>query len=200
MVEDPNNGQILALATNPTYDPAEFVGGISQANYQALLNNPSDPLLDRTIQGQYAPGSTFKLVTATAGLQYGLITPTTPFDDTGSITIGNFVAHNDNGAAYGVDRPCRRPSPCRATTSSTPSGSTSGTAERLRRRRPAERGQGIRPGRAHRHRPAQRGRRQDPDPGSRTSRTTSRTPACSPRRSGTRATATRSPSARTRSW
>ncbi len=102
VVEDPNNGQVLALATNPTYDPTEFVGGISQANYQALLNNPSDPLLDRTIQGQYAPGSTFKLITATAGLQYGLITPNTPFDDTGSITIGNFVAHNDNGAAYGI--------------------------------------------------------------------------------------------------
>ena len=101
VVEDPRNGQVLALATNPTYDPAEFVGGISQANYQALLNNPSDPLLDRTIQGQYAPGSTFKLITATAGLQTGLITPSTVFDDTGSITIGNFIAHNDNGAAYG---------------------------------------------------------------------------------------------------
>jgi penicillin-binding protein 2 len=101
VVEDPTNGQILALATNPTYDPTEFVGGISQANYRALLNNPNDPLLDRTIQGQYAPGSTFKLITATAGLQTGLITPNTVFDDTGSITIGNFVAHNDNGAAYG---------------------------------------------------------------------------------------------------
>jgi penicillin-binding protein 2 len=101
VVEDPNNGQVIALATNPTYDPQEFVGGISETNYKALLNNPSDPLLDRTIQGQYAPGSTFKLVTAMAGLQYGLITPDTYFDDTGSITIGNFVAHNDNGASYG---------------------------------------------------------------------------------------------------
>ncbi|HUJ66063.1 MAG TPA: penicillin-binding protein 2 [Acidimicrobiales bacterium] len=101
VVEDPTNGQIIALATDPTYDPEEFVGGISDANYKALLNNPGDPLLDRSIQGQYAPGSTFKLVTAMAGLQYGLITPSTYFDDTGSITIGNFVAHNDNGAAYG---------------------------------------------------------------------------------------------------
>jgi penicillin-binding protein 2 len=102
VVEDPNNGQILALATNPTYDPSQFVGGISKTNYNALLNNPSDPLLDRSIQGQYAPGSTFKLITATAGLQNGLISPSTPFDDTGHITIGNFVAHNDNGAAYGI--------------------------------------------------------------------------------------------------
>lgn len=101
VVEDPNTGQIIALATNPTYDPSEFVGGISEAKYQALLNNPSDPLLDRTIQGQYAPGSTFKLITATAGLKYGLITPSSIFHDTGSIQIGNFTAHNDNGAAYG---------------------------------------------------------------------------------------------------
>ena len=101
VVEDPNTGQVLALATNPTYDPEEFVGGISQANYRALLNNPADPLLDRTIQGQYAPGSTFKLVTGTAGLQYGLVTPTSIFNDTGSIQVGNFTAHNDNGEAYG---------------------------------------------------------------------------------------------------
>jgi penicillin-binding protein 2 len=111
VVEDPTNGQIIALATDPTYDPSQFIGGISQANYNALLTNPSDPLLDRTIQGQYAPGSTFKLITATAGLQDGLITPYTPFHDTGSITIGDpahggFVAHNDNGAAYGtIDLP-----------------------------------------------------------------------------------------------
>lgn len=101
VVEDPKTGQILALATNPTYDPSEFVGGISQKNYQDLLNNPADPLLDRTIQGQYAPGSTFKLVTATAGLKYGLITPDSIFDDTGSIQIGNFTAHNNNGEVYG---------------------------------------------------------------------------------------------------
>jgi penicillin-binding protein 2 len=101
IVENPNNGQIVALATDPTYDPRQWVGGISPANYNALRNNPADPLVDRTIQGQYAPGSTFKLVTATAGLKYGIITPYSLFHDTGSIQIGNFTAHNDNGAAYG---------------------------------------------------------------------------------------------------
>ena len=101
IVEDPNTGQIIALATNPTYNPGDFVGGISKAKYDALLNNPSDPLIDRSIQGQYAPGSTFKLVTAIAGLQYGIITPTSWFNDTGSITVGNWTAHNDNGEAYG---------------------------------------------------------------------------------------------------
>jgi penicillin-binding protein 2 len=101
VVEDPTNGQVLALATVPSYDPSQFVGGISQANYQALRTNPAFPLEDRTIQGQYAPGSTFKLVTATAGLQYGLVSPNSVFHDTGSIKIGNFIAHNDNNAAYG---------------------------------------------------------------------------------------------------
>jgi penicillin-binding protein 2 len=106
VVEDPNTGNVIALATNPTYDPSLFVGGISKTNYDALLNNPSKPLIDRSIQGQYAPGSTFKLVTATAGLQYGLITPTSLFHDTGSILIGNFRASNDNGEAYGwIDLP-----------------------------------------------------------------------------------------------
>ncbi|HET6965959.1 MAG TPA: penicillin-binding protein 2 [Acidimicrobiales bacterium] len=101
VVEDPNSGQIVALATNPSYDPSLFVGGISKANYDALLNNPSDPLVDRSIQGQYAPGSTFKLITAIAGLQNGIINPSTWFNDTGRLQIGNFPAHNDNYEAYG---------------------------------------------------------------------------------------------------
>ncbi len=101
VVEDPTNGQLLALATVPSYDPSQFVGGISYANYDALKLNPAFPLEDRTIQGEYAPGSTFKLVTATAGLQYSLITPNTNFHDTGSMKIGTFIAHNDNNAAYG---------------------------------------------------------------------------------------------------
>jgi penicillin-binding protein 2 len=111
VVEDPNTGQIIALATNPTFDPRLFIGGISYPAYQNLLNNPTDPLLDRTIQGQYAPGSTFKLITAIAGLKNGVVSPYSLFHDTGSITIGDparggFIAHNDNGESYGwIDLP-----------------------------------------------------------------------------------------------
>jgi penicillin-binding protein 2 len=103
VVEDPQNGTILALATDPDYNPEAFVGGISQAQY-AAYNNPAanQPLLDRAIQGEYAPGSTFKLVTATAGLDYGLITPTSRFDDTGSIHIGNQTFTNNDGEALGM--------------------------------------------------------------------------------------------------
>jgi penicillin-binding protein 2 len=103
VVENPQNGALVALATDPSYDPNLFVGGISQANYNNLRNPANnDPLLDRTIQGEYAPGSTFKLVTATAALQHGLITPSSTFDDNGQIKIGSQTFHNDAMSAYGV--------------------------------------------------------------------------------------------------
>ncbi len=106
VVEDPTNGQILALASVPTYNPAQFIGGISEKHYAAYRDNPAHPLLDRTLQGDYASGSTFKLVTATAGLESGLITPNSLFHDTGVIMVGNTPAHNDNYAAYGwIDLP-----------------------------------------------------------------------------------------------
>jgi penicillin-binding protein 2 len=103
VVEDPQDGTVLALATDPDYNPQEFVGGISNAQYAAYQNPAANqPLLDRTIQGVYAPGSTFKLITATAGLQYGLVTPDSPFDDTGSIKIGNQTFTNNDKEALGV--------------------------------------------------------------------------------------------------
>jgi penicillin-binding protein 2 len=101
VVENPQNGDILALATYPSYDPNEFVGGISYTNYNAYHDNPADPLLDRTIQGTYAPGSTFKLVTATAGLEEGIITPSSTYDDTGTISLGGEKFTNDNGESFG---------------------------------------------------------------------------------------------------
>ena len=103
VVEDPRDGTVLALATDPDYNPGEFVGGISKAHYAAYTNPAANqPLLDRAIQGVYAPGSTFKLITATAGLKYGLVTPTSPFDDTGSIQIGNETFTNNDGEVLGV--------------------------------------------------------------------------------------------------
>lgn len=101
VVEDPRDGAVLALATNPTYDPADFIGGISVQKYQQYLNDPSHPLNDRALQGQYAPGSTFKLATATAGLQAGVINPGAIFDDTGSYTVGPVTFHGNNSEALG---------------------------------------------------------------------------------------------------
>ncbi len=98
IVMNPQNGQVLAMASYPTYDLNEWVGGISSANYTALSASGAEN--NYAIEGQYTPGSTFKLVTATAALQDGLITPTTPYDDTGTFHITGCPApgvNNDTG-------------------------------------------------------------------------------------------------------
>lgn len=90
VVLDPNDGSVLAMASYPTYPPKVWVGGISSAEYKALSAPAAYyPLDNRAILGQYAPGSTFKLATATAAVQRGLITPNTYIDDPGYYAINN---------------------------------------------------------------------------------------------------------------
>ena len=72
---DPSNGEILAMTSLPAYDPNVFAGGIDTATWAGLTGDPLNPLNNRLIQGKYAPGSTFKIVTAIAGLGEGVITP-----------------------------------------------------------------------------------------------------------------------------
>ncbi len=83
VVTDPRNGEILALVSNPSYDPNLFVNGISNTDYQALLNNPDRPLINRTTQGLYPPASTVKPFIAVAALSENVITPTTTIFDPG---------------------------------------------------------------------------------------------------------------------
>jgi penicillin-binding protein 2 len=71
---DVTNGDIIAIASAPSFDPNLFVRGISQTDYDGLLNNDHRPLADKTVQGVYPPGSTFKLVTALASLEAGVAT------------------------------------------------------------------------------------------------------------------------------
>ncbi|GAC1320217.1 MAG: penicillin-binding protein 2 [Acidimicrobiales bacterium] len=103
VVEDPHDGSILALASWPTYDPSAFVNGISTSLF-ATLNDPAghSPLTDRATSGLYAPGSTFKLVTATAALDKGLITPGTPFYDRGFVQVGGQRFNNAGNTSYGT--------------------------------------------------------------------------------------------------
>jgi len=72
---DPRNGEILAMASMPAYDPNLFVDGISYAHYNALRDNPFRPLYNRALQGAYPPGSTIKPMAALAGLNAGVVTP-----------------------------------------------------------------------------------------------------------------------------
>lgn len=73
MVLDPRNGEVIAMASYPDYDPSLFVGGISRVEFAALTDDPAKPLLNRVIQAEFPPGSTFKAVTASAALQDGLV-------------------------------------------------------------------------------------------------------------------------------
>jgi penicillin-binding protein 2 len=107
VVEDPNNGQVVAMASYPNYDPTPFVDGIDAAEW-AYLNDPANnyPLNNWAIQGQWAPGSTFKLFVGYAALQSGLMAPDTVFYDSGGYQIPGCAGakcfrRNSGGASYG---------------------------------------------------------------------------------------------------
>ncbi len=102
VVEDPRNGQILALATYPDYNPSDFLGGISEAKWE-YYNNPQNdyPLIDRAISTGYAPGSAWKLITATAMVHYGLRSPYTYYNDIGAYHIGGQVFRDDDNVPLG---------------------------------------------------------------------------------------------------
>jgi penicillin-binding protein 2 len=105
VVENPRNGQLLALATYPDFNPSDFIGGISQKKWN-YYNNPANhfPLEDRPISLATETGSVFKLITATAALDYGVRSPYYYYNDTGGITVGGQTFHdNDNIAAGPVD-------------------------------------------------------------------------------------------------
>lgn len=72
---DPNTGEILAMTSLPAYDPNVFAGGIDRTAWAGLIGDPLNPMTNRLIQGKYSPGSTFKIVTAMAGLGTHVITP-----------------------------------------------------------------------------------------------------------------------------
>ncbi len=72
---DPRTGEVLAMVSQPAFDPNQFVRGISPAEWAALAGNPEHPLLNRAIQAQLAPGSTFKPMMALLGLETGAIDP-----------------------------------------------------------------------------------------------------------------------------
>ncbi len=84
-----NSGRLLVLASAPALNLEEFVGGISQKSWDAILNNPHTPLVNKLIQGQYPPGSTYKPITAVAGLAEKIIDPETVFYCPGFHKFGN---------------------------------------------------------------------------------------------------------------
>ena len=81
VVMNVNSGEVLAMASFPDFEPQDFVGGISSSKFNEYRSNQS--LFDRAISGSYAPGSTFKMITAIAGLESGVIDTSTRINDTG---------------------------------------------------------------------------------------------------------------------
>ena len=94
VVMDPRNGEIIAMASFPDYDPGAFVGGISQAEYDLLTSDPALPLLNRAIQVSFPPGSTFKPVTAAAALETGVAKANGRFECPGSVRIADRTFRN----------------------------------------------------------------------------------------------------------
>ena len=86
VVLDPNNGEILAMASVPSFDPNQFVPSISKADWEKLSKDQTDPLMNRAVNA-YAPGSTFKLCTALAGIRAGV--GTKEFDCSGGVQYGD---------------------------------------------------------------------------------------------------------------
>ncbi len=96
-------GEVLALGSQPSFDPNIFSKPISQKKLDALKSDAlGNPLFNRAIQAGYPTGSTFKLITATAALESGHITPATPLNDPGFLEVGGIKFENAGGTAHGV--------------------------------------------------------------------------------------------------
>ncbi|MEM5521284.1 penicillin-binding protein 2 [Sulfitobacter sp. AS59] len=101
VIIDCENGDLIANASSPSYDPNLFIGGISSADYDPMLESKFRPLVNKTVQGTYPPGSTYKMVVAMAALEEGIVGP----DDTvycpGHVEVGGRKFHCWKRAGHG---------------------------------------------------------------------------------------------------
>ncbi len=99
VVMDVNNGEVLAFVSSPTYDPSLFAGKIPADIWKSYLDDKRRPLNNKALSGQYPPGSTFKMITALAGLEAGVINESTSFHCDGTFELGGskFRCWSKNG-------------------------------------------------------------------------------------------------------
>jgi penicillin-binding protein 2 len=102
VVLDPATGEVLAMASNPTFDPNKFITRFTPEEWQTLVDNPENPLLNRAIQGLYSPGSLFKPVMGIIGLMTGAVGPETTVYCAGAVDIYGAVRHCWNEAGHGA--------------------------------------------------------------------------------------------------
>jgi penicillin-binding protein 2 len=98
---NPQNGEIIALASLPAYDNNDFSAGISNAKYQKYLANKYSPLLNHAVGSHFAPGSTYKLVTFSCALDFSLATPSTRFQSTAFLEVDGERFYEWNRAGFG---------------------------------------------------------------------------------------------------
>ncbi|MCE0483808.1 MAG: penicillin-binding protein 2 [Methylacidiphilales bacterium] len=101
VVMDPRNGDVLAMVSIPSYDPNRFIPKITSKDWDALNQDPTAPLYNRALHA-LAPGSTYKIMVALAGLKSGNVTVNTEFDCPGAIQIDDHLFHNSDSAAAGT--------------------------------------------------------------------------------------------------
>ncbi len=98
---DPHSGEVLAMTSLPSYDPNDFASGLDSSTWSRLLKDPRKPLTNRLLQGTYSPGSTFKILMATAALSEGIITPDYKVYCPGYITLYGHTFHCDKRQGHG---------------------------------------------------------------------------------------------------
>lgn len=99
---DPRSGEILALVSWPSYDANLFARGITNKEYQALLQDTNQPLFPRAVAGAFPPGSTIKTIVAAAALAEGVVSPSTTVLSTGGINFGAWFFPDWKGGGHGV--------------------------------------------------------------------------------------------------
>jgi penicillin-binding protein 2 len=102
VVMDCRNGEVLAMATNPSFDPSVFNSGVSQAQWLEWTNDRRTPLINKATSGLYAPGSTFKMAVALAGLESQALTPTDRIGCPGYLDLGDTRFHCWRKGGHGM--------------------------------------------------------------------------------------------------
>ncbi|HLC89503.1 MAG TPA: penicillin-binding protein 2 [Patescibacteria group bacterium] len=101
VILDPNSGEVLALVSWPSFDNNVFSRGLSNEEYQKLINDQNNPLFSRAMSGEYPSGSTFKLVIGAAALQEGIINENTSFNSVGGISVSNWFFPDWKAGGHG---------------------------------------------------------------------------------------------------
>jgi penicillin-binding protein 2 len=99
---DPHNGEVLAMVSRPTFDPNEFSGHLTRSYWNGILNNPDHPLMNKAIQAQLAPGSTFKIIMSMAGLEEGIAQDMHVVCNGGATFYGHFYGCDKHHGAVNI--------------------------------------------------------------------------------------------------